>query len=183
MTRRKGNNSDYERMFETLLRKREIPYIAVDELRRPVTRYGSVKNFDFIVHSVNGNYSLDIKGKEFPQSCREGRHGLKWQNWVKTDDIDGLSFWQDLLGTGFTPLIVFAYRVIFPEDIFLFEDLFNFEDNSYGIVATTLTCYKGRARLRSRKWGAYSVRRKDFLEIARPLRFFVPELAESYGGG
>ena len=180
MTRRKGNYSDYERMFEALLRNREIPYIAVDELRRPVTRYGTIKNFDFIVHSKKGNYSLDIKGKEFPQSCREGRHGLKWQNWVKTDDIDGLTFWQSLLGTGFTPLIVFTYKVIFPEDIFLFEDLFNYEDNSYGIVATTLTCYQNKAKMRSKKWGVFSVRKQDFLQIAKPLRHFLPEVVESY---
>ena len=40
MARRKGNNCGYERMFEALLRKREIPYVAVDEKKRPVTRYG-----------------------------------------------------------------------------------------------------------------------------------------------
>lgn len=180
MTRRKGNYSDYERMFENLLRKAEIPYIAVDELRRPVTRYGTVKNFDFIVHSRRGNYSLDIKGKEFPQSCKEGRHGLKWQNWVKTDDIDGLSFWESLLGEDFTPLLVFAYRVIFSEDIFLFEDLFNFENCSYGIVAATLTCYKSKAKIRSKKWGVYSVNKNEFLKIARPLRYFIPELTENF---
>ncbi len=178
MTRRKGNNSSYERMFETFLRKKEIPYIAIDELRRPVTRYGTIKNFDFIVHSKQGNYFLDIKGKEFPQSCKKGRQGLTWQNWVKRDDIEGLSFWQNLLGTEFTPLIVFAYRVIYPEDIFLFEDLFNYEDSSYGMVAATLQKYIMKARIRSKKWEAYSVKKNEFLQIAKPLRFFLPELTE-----
>ena len=177
MARRKGNNSEYERMFEIFLRHREIPYIAIDELRRPVTRYGTIKNFDFIVHSIKGNYSVDVKGKEFPQSFKAGRSGLKWQNWVKKDDLVGLSFWKDILGGFFTPLIVFTYRVIFPEDIFLFEDLFNYEKSSYGLVAVTLKDYKTYAKVRSKKWGVYSINKKNFLEIVKPLRFYIPEIA------
>jgi hypothetical protein len=177
MARRKGNFSGYERMFEQFLRLKQVPYIATDEKKRPVTRYGNIKNFDFIVHSASCNYTVDLKGKEFPQSQKPGRPGLKWQNWVKTEDIDGLDFWQRIMGNNFKPLIIFAYKVINTEDIFYFWDLFNFEDSSFGLVAVTLEDYKKTATLRSARWGAYSIKKDDFLKVAKPLRYFVPEIS------
>lgn len=164
-------------MFEAFLRKREIPYVAVDEKKRPVTRYGPIKNFDFLVHSRRGNLTVDIKGKEFPQAAAPGRRGLRWQNWVKAQDLEGMAFWRDIMGKGFTPVIVFAYRVLLLEDIYLFSDLFNYEGQSYGLVAVTFEDYKAHAGIRSRKWEAYSVNKKDFLKIKKPLRCFIPEIA------
>ncbi|MCE1247696.1 MAG: HYExAFE family protein [Firmicutes bacterium] len=177
MARRKGNYSCYERMFENLLRQKEVVYVATDENRRPVSRYGNIKNFDFIVHSSKCNYTIDLKGREFPQSMKPGRPGLKWQNWIKLEDINGLDFWHRIMGNNFSPLIVFAYKILKPDDIFLFWDLCNFEDNSFGLIAITLDDYKSSAKLRSEKWGAYSLKKADFLNAAKPLRFFIPEIA------
>jgi len=176
MARRKGHHSEYECMFEAYLRKKEIPYIAVDEKKRPVTRYGTIKNFDFIIHSKRGNFTVDIKGKEFPQSATQNRAGLRWQNWVKNTDLQGLTFWRDIMGDFFTPIIVFAYKVIFPRDIYLFWDLFNYRGFAYGLMAVSLEDYKKYAKLRSPKWGVYSVNKEEFLEIIHPLRYFIPEI-------
>lgn len=177
--RRKGSFSNYERMFEALLRNRKIPYVAVDEKHRPIIGGGTIKNFDFLVYSRKGSYAIDIKGKNFPQSMGKGRAGLRWQNWVKGDDLQGLKQWHSLMGRFCSPVIIFAYRVLLIQDIFLFHDLFNYEGDSYGLVGVKLENYTAGAQLRSSKWNAYSVKKELFLKIARPLREFIPEINEN----
>lgn len=177
MARRKGTSCKYELMLEQLLRRKKIPYVAVNEKKRPITRWRAIKNFDFIIHSKAGNYTADVKGKLFPQESRDGKNKIWWPNWIHDTDLEGLSFWDDIMGEGFTTLIIFTYRVIYEEDIFKFWDLFNFQSGSYGLVACTLESYKKYARFRSRSWKVYWVPGKIFRKIIRPLSYFIPEIS------
>jgi hypothetical protein len=176
MTRRKGKCSNYETMFEELLRNCRIPYVAVDEQRRPITSWGTIKNFDFIINSAGGNYILDIKGKLFPQESYDGKSRLYWQNWIHDNDLEGLSFWQDIFGPHFTPLIVFTYQLVYPDSIFQFDDLFTYKEKCYGLVACNFNDYRNNALVRSAKWNVYHVKKEKFLKIIKPLRTFVPEI-------
>jgi hypothetical protein len=177
MARRKGNCSNYEIMFEELLRNSRIPYVAVDEKRRPITNWGNIKNFDFIINSVGGNYLLDIKGKLFPQESSNRKSKLYWQNWVHDTDMEGLSFWQDIFGASFTPLIVFTYDLVYPDSIFQFDDIFTCKGKCYGLVACEFKEYREHAMVRSAKWKVYHVKKETFLKIIKPLRTFIPEIA------
>jgi hypothetical protein len=176
MARRKGKSSNYEIMFEELLRTSRVPYVAVDEKRRPVTNWGNIKNFDFIINSNGGNYILDVKGKLFPQESKTGKSKLWWQNWIHNSDLEGLSFWRDIFRPGFTPLIVFTYQVIYPDSIFQFDDIFNHEGKCYGLVACRFDDYRENAIVRSEKWNVYHVKKDKFRKIIKPLRNFIPEI-------
>jgi hypothetical protein len=51
MAKRKGVRAHYEAVFEKILRDSEIPYIAINEFKRPIISGKPIKNFDFIVYS------------------------------------------------------------------------------------------------------------------------------------
>ncbi|MFP4497123.1 MAG: HYExAFE family protein [Vulcanimicrobiota bacterium] len=176
MTRRKGQGSHYELMFEDLLRSRKIPYLAVDESRRPVTVDGKIKNFDFIVNSSKGGYLVDIKGKLFPQESRDKKSRLYWENWVSYSDLKGLVKWKEMFGRDFLAILIFAYKILYDENIFQFWDIYNYQGFTYGLIGCLLEDYCRMARIRSVKWGAYSVKKQKFKRIMKPLRIFLPEI-------
>jgi len=51
------------------------------------------------------NFVVEVKGKRGKNA--EGRRD--WENWVTTDDLDGLARWQTMFGPGFRALLVFVY--------------------------------------------------------------------------
>lgn len=175
--RRKGHFSDYETMLESLMRSRLVPYVAVNEKRRPVTARGPVKNFDFIIHSGAANYIADVKGKLFPQETKDKKTKLMWQNWINYSDLEGLGYWQRIMGNDFKSILIFTYRIVYEEDIFRFWDLYNYGGESYGLVACYFNDYMAHAKLRSKKWNAYFVPKNEFIKIQKPLREFIPEIA------
>jgi len=57
-------NIRYEAAFEDHLRKNQIPYVAINEAKRPIVARKKMKNFDFIVCSrKKKNLLVEIKGK------------------------------------------------------------------------------------------------------------------------
>lgn len=63
MTKRIGKVQHYERMFESMLRRNGVLYIAIDETKKPIYEDNAIKNFDYRVSSFNGKYLIDIKGR------------------------------------------------------------------------------------------------------------------------
>ena len=63
-----NRDNHYEAAFEEFLRRRCVPYVAVDEAKRSLLSDGaSIKSLDFIVSSPGPTTRLvDVKGRRFP---------------------------------------------------------------------------------------------------------------------
>lgn len=161
----------YEAAFEDYLRRRQIPYVAVDDAKRAAFRDAKLKSFDFIVYSDNHtNWLVDVKGRRW--AARKGQHKPTWENWITQADLDGLGQWEQVFGPGFGALLVFAYwlqeRVEPPPEI-----VHLFRDERYVLVAVTAAEYRLHARVRSPKWGTVSLSATEFARHARPLADWV----------
>jgi hypothetical protein len=158
---------DYEAAFEDFLRVRQIPYVAVDEAKRAAFRDAKLKSFDFIVYSsCNTNWLVDIKGRRW--AGRRGAGRPAWENWVTQADLDGLRQWEEVFGSGFAALLVFAYRLeadgLPPADI-----VHTFRDTRYIFAAVAVSEYVVHARLRSPKWGTVNMPIPEFARRVRPI--------------
>ena len=130
---RRGNH--YEAAFEAFVRSLRVPCVAVDESKRPLDRHTALespaahaqpdsrppvhdphdteedgvdepplrlKNPDFLVYPrLGSNLVVEVKGKRGKDHT--GRR--RWENWVTTDDLDGLARWRDLFGPGYRAIL------------------------------------------------------------------------------
>ncbi|GAI27473.1 unnamed protein product, partial [marine sediment metagenome] len=160
-----------------ILRRRDIPYIAINENKRPIIEGRPIKNFDFIVYSKKSKYLIDIKGKFFPYKYKN-RTPNYWENWITNDDIEGLQLWQKIFGKNFKSIIVFPYLIKYRQDSDKFRNIYKFKNHLYGIVAIGLDIYLKNSKPRSKKWNAISVSRGKFKNLARPLSKFIPEISK-----
>lgn len=161
----------YEVAFEDYLRRRQAPYVAVNEARRAAFRGAKLKSFDFVVYSSGRtNWLVDIKGRSYGSPRRNGR--LAWENWVTQADLDGLGQWESVFGEGFAALLVFAYWVRVdakpPPEI-----VHAFRDERYVLAGVPLRTYRRYARLRSPKWGTVNMPRAAFAAHVRPIAQFL----------
>ena len=157
----------YEAAFEDYLQKGQIAYVAVDEAKRAAFREARLKSFDFIVYAHDAtNWLVDIKGRRW--ATRRNQSKPTWENWVTQADLDGLEQWEQVFGSGFAALFVFAYlieeRTPPPAEI-----VHLFRDNSYVFVGVPLAEYRLHARLRSPRWGTVNIPAAEFARYARPL--------------
>jgi len=112
---------------------------------------------------------IDVKGRRFPS----GRQPHYWKNWTSRDDIGSLAHWQQLFGSQFVPLLVFAYVVAGDMAPMAYDQLFAFRRRLYGFVAVRLDHYVAGARLISPRWGTLAMPAAQFRELARPLTDFL----------
>lgn len=156
----------YEAAFQDYLLRRQVPYVAVDELRRAAFRDAKLKSFDFIVYSAQTtNWLVDIKGRRFPGGERGRR---SWQNWATQADLDGLAQWQQVFGQGFRALLLFAYWID-GGDPPPTEIVHDFRDARYVFVGVPLDDYRVHARVRSPRWGTVNVPVAEFAKMMRPV--------------
>src|SRR5204862_3643581 len=81
----------YEAAFEAYIRSIRVPCVAIDEARRAVYGQDGLKNPDFLLYPrLASNLMVEVKGKRGKNAA--GRR--PWENWVTTDDLDGLVRWQ-----------------------------------------------------------------------------------------
>lgn len=158
---------DYEAAFEDYLQQRQTPYVAVDEVKRAAFRDAKLKSFDFIVYSATRtNWLVDIKGRRWV--ARRGSGRPAWENWATQADLDGLRQWQEVFGSGFAALLVFAYRLDAggtPPD----EVVHEFRGARYVFAGIPLNDYETSARLRSPKWGTVNLPVREFARYVRPI--------------
>lgn len=158
---------DYEAAFEDYLQRRQVPYVAVDEAKRAAFRDAKLKSFDFIVYSTGGtNWLVDVKGRRWVARKVGGRPA--WENWVTQADLDGLRQWQEVFGTGFAALLVFAYRLDADGEPPA-EVVHPFRGARYVFAAVPLDDYETQARRRSPKWGTVNLPVREFAQLVRPL--------------
>jgi len=156
----------YEAAFEDYVRSRGIPYVAVDEAKRAAFRDARLKSFDFIVYSARQpNWLVDVKGRRW--RSRNGRKPT-WENWVTQADIDGLSQWQEVFGSDFRALFVFAYGLD-PGAEPPPEIVHSFRGERYVFAGVALDDYRLHARVRSPKWGTVNMPVAEFIRHVRPL--------------
>lgn len=195
MTKRENH---YEAAFEAYLRRRETPYVAVDETRRALWGGGSLKSLDFLVARPGGSggWLVDVKGRRFPSGVKRPRSGRQpssaasplfragrapaaasgggkptgtyWRNWSTLDDLCSLARWEQLLGRGFSGVLLFAFHVIGQLAPLPAEQLFEFRERIYGFVAVHLEHYTAHARLLSQKWNTVGLAPEEFRQLAVP---------------
>lgn len=158
---------EYEAAFEDYLRRRQIPYVAVDEAKRTAFRDAKLKSFDFIVYSARGrNWLVDVKGRRW--AARGAGTRPAWENWVTRADLDGLSQWQEVFGAEFGGMFVFAYSVAEPSTPPA-EVSFAFRGTTYVFAGFPIDEYKLHARVRSPKWGTVNIPTATFAQKVRPI--------------
>jgi hypothetical protein len=162
-----NRDNHYEAAFEAYLRRERLPYIAVDEARRSLVPDGSLKSLDFIV-SPPGEMSwlVDVKGRRFPSG---DAHQQYWKNWSTRDDLRSLAAWERHFGSGFCPLLVFAYHLVGSRSPLPREQLFEFRGSHYGFVAIRLADFVPHARPLSDSWDTVAMPVGQFRQSARSL--------------
>ena len=167
----------YEAAFEAYIRSLRVPCVAVDEAKRAISGDEGVKNPDFLLYPRMGpNLVVEVKGKRSKNA--KGRRD--WENWVTTDDLDGLVRWQDLFGPGFRAVIAFAYAESLPPFPLPREDgSFEFRLRAYRFWAIGLDDYVAHLRSRGPAWKAVAMARAAFRRRVRPLREWLPMTLES----
>jgi hypothetical protein len=161
-----NRDNHYEAAFEGYLRSRLVPYVAVDEKKRTLWGDGSLKSLDFIVSPPGGgSWLVDVKGRHFPS----GEQKQYWKNWSTRDDVRSLAAWQQLFGSGFRALFVFAYEVRGDRAPLAAEHLFNFRGRLYAFLGLGLNDYVYYARPISAAWDTLAMPTSRFRQLAMPL--------------
>jgi len=165
-------SNHYEAAFEAYIRSIRIPCVAIDEAKRAVFGDEGLKNPDFLLYPPFGvNLVVEVKGKRGKNA--QGRRD--WENWVTTDDLDGLVRWQAIFGPGFRSVLAFAYA----EPIQAFplpgaNGAYEFRGRDYRFWAVGLDDYIAHLRSRGPAWKAVAMARRAFRRRVRPLLEWLP---------
>ncbi len=169
----------YEAAFEAYIRSRRVPCVAVDEAKRSLDgeAEAGLKSPDFLLYPRCGlNLVVEVKGKR----GKNARGRRPWENWVTTDDLDGLVRWQAMFGPGFRSILAFVYAerpmpFPLPSD----DGSFAFRGLDYRFWAVGLDEYVAHLRSRGPAWKAVAMARAAFRKRVRPLLEFLPMTPES----
>ncbi len=161
----------YERAFESWLRQRRVPYVAIEQVRRSADKDGPIKSFDFLVHSGRRHWVVDVKGKRFPAAS--GTRETWWENWIHLADIEGLFAWEQHFGAGYEALLVYAYWLQIPAGGPAVPATLSFDGRDYLLVAVPVRKFAEHCRRRSTRWKAVHVPEKTFTKLIRPVDFFI----------
>lgn len=168
----RGNH--YEAAFEAYLQWHRLGYVAVDETRRAQLGDGSLKSLDFIVYGEGGTRLLvDVKGRRFPAGA-EGRWRRVWECWSTDEDMEGLKRWGELFGPGYQGVLVFAYEMLFDEELPADAlDLWTWRGRRYLLRAVGADDYRRHMQRRSPRWRTVTLPSRAYREFARPFQHFL----------
>ena len=170
-------SNHYEAAFEAYIRALRVPCVAVDEAKRAISGDQGVKNPDFLLYPrFADNLVVEVKGKR--SKNRRGRRD--WENWVTTDDLDGLVRWQTMFGPGFRSILAFVYAE--PPQVFPLprdNGAFSFRGLEYRFWAVGLDDYLAHLRSRGPAWKAVAMARRAFRRRVRPLPEWLPMASET----
>jgi hypothetical protein len=168
-----ANRSNHdEAAFEAYIRARRVPCVAIDEAKRSLAPEGGLKSPDFLLYPRLGpNLVVEVKGKRGKNAS--GRR--RWENWVTTDDLDGLVRWQALFGPSFRSVLAFVYAERPPAfGLPPGEGGFAFRGRIYRFWAVGLDDYLMHLRSRGPAWKAVAMARLAFRKRVRPLDDWLP---------
>jgi hypothetical protein len=177
----------YEQAFEHFLRANRVPYVAVDEAKKalmpaagrshakPTADEKSLKSFDFVVYTPRRNLLVDVKGRMFGSIASANPHSSRrFESWVTVDDVESLKHWQNLFGSDFEAVFVFAYCLRQQPPDALFEELFAFGERWYALREVRLGEYCKQMVNRSDKWQTVHIPGEAFSRISRPFSIREP---------
>lgn len=99
-----------------------------------------------------------------------------WENWVTTDDLDGLDRWQAMFGPGFRALLVFVYAESAPPfPLPPGDGAFAFRNRLYRFWALERDEYIRHLVSRGPAWKAVAMARTEFRKRVRPLDEWLPD--------
>ena len=154
----------YGAAFEAFLTSKEIPFVAVKEVRNTLFADAKLKTFDFVVYSAKGpNLLVDIHGR----SCRNHSGRRTLESWTTEHDLLDLAEWEKVFGEGFQAVLVFVYWI--DEPTRGRDGVFQHRDRHYLMMGVDLRSYQHHMRRRSPKWETVCLPAKAFRELAKPL--------------
>lgn len=187
----------YEQAFETYLRSRRVPYVAVDEAKKAILpegqplsvqireeglppRSAALKSFDFVIYGEGTNLLVEIKGRRIARrtlavSQSKSSRG-RLDTWVTLDDVESLGSWGRLFGPEFAAAFVFVYWCDEQPPDALFEEIFEHRGRWYALRAVSLADYTSAMKVRSLRWRTVHLPAAAFDRLSVP---FAPARGES----
>jgi len=155
----------YERAFGNWLIDNHVQYIAVDEQKRAAFGRSKVKSFDYLLYPPGEQTIVaELKGRKFKGTSFAKLTGFEC--WVTTDDVEGLSKWQNLFGATHTAAFIFAYKIENVDVDFDGRDVYDFKSNKYIFFCISLKDYCEHMKLRSPKWKTVTLPADKFRRCA-----------------
>ncbi|MBS0195247.1 MAG: HYExAFE family protein [Planctomycetes bacterium] len=164
----------YEQAFEAYLRRRRIPYVAVDEAKKALLPgreqrvagggdepLPALKSFDFVIYGQGGNLLAEVKGRR--------ASGSRLECWVTRDDVESLSRWERLFGPEFQAAFVFVYWCEQQPPDALFQEVFEHQGRWYALRSVPVRDYARSMKPRSLRWGTLDLPREAYERISAPF--------------
>jgi len=159
------NLNHYERAFVNWLTDNHIRYIAVDEQKRAAFGGSKVKSFDYLLYPHNQQIIVaEVKARAFKGTSFAKLAGFEC--WVTTDDVDGLTNWQQIFGPSHTAVFIFTYRIVKVDVDFDGREVYDFAANRYIFFAVKLDDYRRFMTVRSPKWRTVTLPADKFRSCA-----------------
>ena len=142
-----------------------IQYIAVDEQKRAALGRSNIKSFDYLLYPRNQQIIVaEVKGRKFKGTSFARLAGFEC--WVTTDDVAGLSRWQEVFGPDHTSAFIFAYKIENIDVDFDGREVYDYNANRYVFFCVKLNDYRSFMKVRSPKWQTVTLPADKFREYA-----------------
>ena len=167
----------YEQAFESYLAENKIPFIWVDQSKRPEFFESSVKNFDFLVYpETKSPILIELKGRTFKGDSLAGLKGL--DGWTTFEDVQALSQWLDYFCRDFSDTKAFFVFVFQFANIDVETDgwpVYDWGDKRLVLLAIPLEHYRDCMKVRSPKWQTVVLPAEDFRRHAIPMNELIKQ--------
>lgn len=155
----------YERAFGNWLIDNRVRYIKVDEQKRAVFGRAKIKSFDYLIYPPNQKIiTAEVKGRKFHGTSLATLTGFEC--WVTTDDIIGLTMWQDVFGSTHVPAFIFVYKIENIDVDYDGREIYQFEGARYIFFCIRLDDYRRYMKTRSPKWRTVTLPAASFRQCA-----------------
>lgn len=162
----------YEKAFENWLIDNQIEYNTIDEHKRATFGHSDIKSFDFLLYPRDREIIIvELKGRKFRGTNLAKLTGFEC--WVTIDDVEGLTKWQQVLGTGHQAIFVFAYKIENIDVDFDGREVFDFNEDRYLFFCIKLDDYRRFMKRRSPKWQTVTLPAEKFRDCAVQIKRFL----------
>lgn len=165
----------YEQAFESFLAENKIPYVWVDQSKRPEFFDSTIKNFDFFLYpDSQGPVLIELKGRTFKGDSLVGLKGL--DGWATFEDVQSLSQWLRRFHKDYPAAkayFVFAFHFA---NIDVETDglaVYDYFGERFLLLAIPLEKYAKAMKIRSPKWQTVCLASSDFRAMAVPVKKII----------